>query len=289
LPDGVYLQRRHGGATFECVLRRLRRPIYRPVLRSVHRWIFLHREYRGSAVPRRHLQQWRQRVYVCCVLSLVHRGQIWANCRSRTRKYGTDLLRSVRRRLCMWGGLHTRNASGLHLQRWLCIHIHDDNRVCGQHEHMRCLWLRLQLRRGWRPAGGVFVLCWLRLDGANLCCLRLDYVHLHHNRLRRRECVRWRLCAASFLRRGLLLRCGQYRSVQRAVHRVRWRRHMSRGHRVRRVNSDVHGRVPHRVLLPRLERPHCVHDVRRWFDLWRGAGCERVRHDVSCGLLLSVE
>jgi hypothetical protein len=154
---------------------------------------------------------------------------------------------------------------------------------------LRAMWCRFELHREWRASSSVLMFCGVRVDGATLYYLRRIHIHLLNNRMRRRERVRWRAGAASFLRRGLLLRCGQYRGVQQAVHRVRWRRHMSRGHRVRRVNSDVHGRVPHRVLLPRRERPHCVHDVRRWFDLWRGAGCERVRHDVSCGLLLSVE
>ena len=161
----------------------------------------------------------------------------------------------------------------LHMRPRLRFNIHDDDRVCGQHGHVRCLWRRLQLRGERCPAGGVFVLCWLRLDGANLCCMRHDNVQLLHDRLRRRERVRRRVSAARSLRCGLLLRGGQYRRVQRAVHGLRGWRHVSRRHRVRCLDNDVHRRVPHRVLLPRLERPGTVHDVRRWLDVWRGACC----------------
>ena len=91
-------------------------------------------------------------------------------------------------------------ASGnVHLQRWLCIHIHDDNRVCGQHEHMRCLWLRLQLRRGWRPTGVVFVLARLRVNRVDVKRVRHDVFHVLGGRLQCGECMRRRGGAAGRL------------------------------------------------------------------------------------------
>ena len=115
-------------------------------------------------------------------------------------------------------------ASGnVHLQRWLCIHIHDDNRVCGQHEHMRCLWLRLQLRRGWRPTGVVFVLARLRVNRVDVKHMRIDVFHLPDDRLRRGKCVRRRNGATGRLHVQPRLRvdihdddrvCGQHGDVR---------------------------------------------------------------------------
>jgi hypothetical protein len=55
-------------------------------------------------------------------------------------------------------------AGRVHVQRWLRVDIHDDDRVRGQHEYMCCLRSRLQLRWQWRPGSGVFMLSWVRID-----------------------------------------------------------------------------------------------------------------------------
>ena len=44
-------------------------------------------------------------------------------------------------------------AHRLHVQPRLRFSIHDNDRVCGQHEHVRAVWCWAQLRWQWRPSG----------------------------------------------------------------------------------------------------------------------------------------
>ncbi len=90
-------------------------------------------------------------------------------------------------------------AGRVHVQRWLCIYIDGDNRVYRQHWQLPCLWLRLQLRRGWRPTRFVFVLCGVRVDRVDVKRVRHDVFHVLGGRLQRGECMRRRGGAAGRL------------------------------------------------------------------------------------------
>ena len=90
-------------------------------------------------------------------------------------------------------------AGRVHVQRWLCIYIDGDNCVHRQHWQLPCLWLRLQLRRGWRPGDGMFVLCGVRVDRVDVKRVRHDVFHVLGGRLQRGECMRRRGGAAGRL------------------------------------------------------------------------------------------
>jgi hypothetical protein len=62
----------------------------------------------------------------------------------------------VRRRISATGGLH--------MQPRLRLNINDNDRVCGNHEHLHRLWCRLQVCGKWRAGCGVFVFSWLCVD-----------------------------------------------------------------------------------------------------------------------------
>ena len=55
-------------------------------------------------------------------------------------------------------------ACRLYLQPRLRVNFNDDDRVCGEREHVHCLRRRVQLRWQWRPGGRLFMLCWLCVD-----------------------------------------------------------------------------------------------------------------------------
>ena len=52
----------------------------------------------------------------------------------------------------------------VHMQPRLRLSVYNDDRVCGNHGHLRCLWCRLQLCGKWRAGCGVFVFAWLCVD-----------------------------------------------------------------------------------------------------------------------------
>ena len=60
----------------------------------------------------------------------------------------------------------------MHLQFRLRFDINHDNYVCGQHERLCCLRVRLQLHREWRASGTLLVFGGLRVDGDDIQRLR---------------------------------------------------------------------------------------------------------------------
>ena len=66
----------------------------------------------------------------------------------------------VRRRISATGRLH--------VQPRLRLNVYNDDRVCGNHGHLRCLWCRLQLCGKWRAGSAVFVFAWVCVDLDNI-------------------------------------------------------------------------------------------------------------------------
>ena len=99
---------------------------YGGILRDLPRRKFL---CRGCRLPRRMQLQFRI-FFVCWCCHYVR----WNGCK----------LHSLRCRKFLCGC--RRRASGMRMQQRLCVNIDNDDRLHGQHRHLRCLWCRLPLR-----------------------------------------------------------------------------------------------------------------------------------------------